>query len=46
MIEAVGHKDFGTFFARCSALLTPHGMMLLQAITIDDRAYDISKIAA
>jgi cyclopropane-fatty-acyl-phospholipid synthase len=45
MIEAVGHKDFGTFFAACSDLLAPHGTMLLQAITIDDRAYDIEKVS-
>ncbi len=40
MIEAVGWRDFGTFFERCSALLEPDGTMLLQAIAIDDRAYD------
>lgn len=45
MVEAVGHKDFGTFFARCSNLLAPNGTMLLQAITIDDRAYDIEKLS-
>lgn len=45
MIEAVGHRDFGTFFAACSALLAPHGTMLLQAITIDDRAYDVEKLS-
>jgi cyclopropane-fatty-acyl-phospholipid synthase len=43
MIEAVGWKDFGTFFARCSELLAPDGLMLLQAITIDDRAYHVEK---
>ncbi|HEV7562489.1 MAG TPA: cyclopropane-fatty-acyl-phospholipid synthase family protein, partial [Solirubrobacterales bacterium] len=43
MIEAVGWKDFGTFFARCSDLLEPDGAMLLQAITIDDRAYRIER---
>jgi len=43
MIEAVGWKDFGTFFACCSDLLAPHGLMLLQAITIDDRAYHVEK---
>jgi cyclopropane-fatty-acyl-phospholipid synthase len=43
MIEAVGWKDFGTFFARCSDLLAPEGLMLLQAITIDDRAYHVEK---
>ena len=43
MIEAVGWQHIGTFFARCSDLLTPHGAMLLQAITIDDRAYEVEK---
>jgi len=43
MIEAVGYRDFGTFFARCSNLLAAHGRMLLQAITIDDRAYEVEK---
>jgi cyclopropane-fatty-acyl-phospholipid synthase len=43
MIEAVGWKHFGTFFAKCSDLLTPEGRMLLQAITIDDRAYAVEK---
>ena len=43
MIEAVGWKDFGTFFARCSQLLRPDGVMALQAITIDDRLYEVEK---
>ena len=43
MIEAVGWRDFGTLFARCSRLLRPDGAMLLQAITIDDRAYEVEK---
>jgi cyclopropane-fatty-acyl-phospholipid synthase len=43
MIEAVGWKDFGTFFACCSDLLAPDGLMLLQAITTSDRAYDVEK---
>jgi cyclopropane-fatty-acyl-phospholipid synthase len=43
MIEAVGWQQIGRFFARCSDLLTPHGAMLLQAITIDDRAYEVEK---
>ncbi len=43
MIEAVGYHDFGTFFTRCSNLLAAHGKMLLQAITIDDRAYEVEK---
>ena len=43
MIEAVGWRHLGTFFARCSELLEPDGAMLLQAITIDDRAYEVEK---
>ena len=43
MIEAVGWQYFDTFFARCSELLDPDGLMLLQAITIDDRAYEVEK---
>ena len=43
MIEAVGWRDFGTFFARCSELLEPGGAMALQAITVDDRLYDVEK---
>jgi len=43
MIEAVGWRDFDTFFACCAQLLTPEGAMLLQAITIDDRAYEVEK---
>ncbi len=45
MIEAVGWQHFGTFFSQCSRLLAPDGAMLLQAITIDDRAYDVQKAA-
>jgi cyclopropane-fatty-acyl-phospholipid synthase len=43
MIEAVGWKDFGTFFGACSDRLVPEGLMLLQAIVIDDRAYEVEK---
>ena len=43
MIEAVGWRDFGTFFARCSRLLDPGGVMLLQAITVDDRLFHVEK---
>jgi cyclopropane-fatty-acyl-phospholipid synthase len=43
MIEAVGWQHIGTFFAKCSDLLEPDGCMLLQAITIDDRAYEVEK---
>ena len=40
MIEAVGHQFFDTYFGCCSRLLKPEGLMLLQAIVIDDRAYE------
>ena len=43
MIEAVGWRDFDTFFSRCSDLLSGDGSMLLQAIVIDDRAYAVEK---
>jgi cyclopropane-fatty-acyl-phospholipid synthase len=43
MIEAVGWRHFGTFFECCSRLLEPDGAMLLQAITIDERAYEVEK---
>jgi cyclopropane-fatty-acyl-phospholipid synthase len=43
MIEAVGHQYFGTFFAKCSELLAPHGRMLLQAITIADQRYEAAR---
>jgi cyclopropane-fatty-acyl-phospholipid synthase len=43
MIEAVGWRDFGTFFARCGELLAPDGAMLLQAITTSNDAYDVEK---
>jgi cyclopropane-fatty-acyl-phospholipid synthase len=46
MIEAVGWRNFGVFFRRCSELLKERGAMLLQAITIDDRAYEIEKYSA
>jgi cyclopropane-fatty-acyl-phospholipid synthase len=40
MIEAVGHQYLETYFAKCSALLKPDGIMLIQAITIQDQFYD------
>jgi cyclopropane-fatty-acyl-phospholipid synthase len=43
MIEAVGWKDFDTFFRVCSDRLAPDGSMLLQAIVMDDRAYAVEK---
>jgi cyclopropane-fatty-acyl-phospholipid synthase len=43
MIEAVGWKNFGVYFERCSQLLSREGAMLLQAIVHDDRAYEVEK---
>ncbi|HET6871202.1 MAG TPA: cyclopropane-fatty-acyl-phospholipid synthase family protein [Solirubrobacteraceae bacterium] len=43
MIEAVGWRHTSAFFAKCSELLVPGGAMLLQAIAIDDRAYEVEK---
>jgi cyclopropane-fatty-acyl-phospholipid synthase len=43
MIEAVGWQHIGKFLHKCSELLEDDGSMLLQAITIDDRAYEVEK---
>jgi cyclopropane-fatty-acyl-phospholipid synthase len=43
MIEAVGHQYYDAFFNKCSELLKPDGMMLLQAITIADQRYNQAK---
>lgn len=43
MIEAVGWEYFDLFFRRCSELLEPDGLMFLQAICMDDRAYEAEK---
>ncbi len=43
MIEAVGYAFYDTYFKRCSDLLKPEGMMLLQAITIADQQYEAAK---
>jgi cyclopropane-fatty-acyl-phospholipid synthase len=43
MIEAVGWQYLPTFFRRCSELLSRDGAMLLQAIVIEDGAYEVEK---
>jgi len=43
MIEAVGRQYFRLFFERCSELMHPEGLMLLQAILIEDSAYEAEK---
>ncbi len=40
MIEAVGHHYLETFFRCCSERLKPEGLMVLQAITIEDQLYE------
>ena len=39
MIESVGHEFLDTYFRKCSNLLKPDGIMLIQAITISDYLY-------
>lgn len=39
MIEAIGHQYINTYFNKCSELLKPDGLMLIQAITIADQRY-------
>ncbi len=39
MIEAIGHQYLDTYFAKVGTLLQPHGMALIQAITIEDHRY-------
>ncbi|WGL16882.1 cyclopropane-fatty-acyl-phospholipid synthase [Microbulbifer bruguierae] len=43
MIEAVGHENYREFFSRCSSLLKPDGIMVMQAITIQDQRFDSYK---
>jgi cyclopropane-fatty-acyl-phospholipid synthase len=43
MIEAVGWQYFDEYFRRCDQLLSDDGAMLLQAITIGDRIYEVEK---
>lgn len=40
MIEAVGHEYYRSYFSKCSSLLKPNGLMLIQAITIQDQRFE------
>ncbi|MCF7838373.1 MAG: DUF1365 family protein [Candidatus Marinimicrobia bacterium] len=40
MLEAVGHRYLGRFFAACDRLLKPDGLVVLQVITIPDQRYN------
>ena len=42
MVEAVGHQYLDTYFSKCSSLLKPNGLALIQAITIEDYRYATS----
>ncbi len=39
MLEAVGHKFHESFFAKCQEVLTPHGLLGVQYITVPDNRY-------
>ena len=39
MVEAVGHQYLDNYFRTCARLLTPGGLMAMQAITIRDAEY-------
>jgi cyclopropane-fatty-acyl-phospholipid synthase len=43
MIEAVGQQYYQQYFSACSRLLKPHGLMLIQAITVPDQRYETTK---
>lgn len=43
MIEAVGHEFYSAYFSKCSSLLKPHGLMLIQAITIQDQRFEYAR---
>ena len=45
MIEAVGARHYGSFFASCERLLEPGGALAMQAITIHDRHFDRARKA-
>jgi len=43
MIEAVGLENLPVYFEKCSSLLKPEGLMVLQAITIRDQFYESAR---
>ena len=43
MIEAIGHRLYKKFFQKCSKLLKPDGLLVIQAITIADNLFEESK---
>jgi cyclopropane-fatty-acyl-phospholipid synthase len=43
MIEAVGHQYYRNYFEKCSSLLKPGGLMVIQAITMADQRFEAAK---
>lgn len=43
MIEAVGINNLPVYFEKCSSLLKPQGLMVIQAITIREQFYESAK---
>lgn len=43
MIEAVGIANLPVYFEKCSSLLKPEGLMVIQAITIREQFYESAK---
>jgi cyclopropane-fatty-acyl-phospholipid synthase len=43
MIEAVGHSFYSSYFSKCSELLKPEGLMVIQAITMADQRYQMAR---
>lgn len=43
MIEAVGHDYYQQYFTKCNDLLSPSGLMLIQAITTTDQRFQREK---
>ena len=43
MIEAVGHRYYASYFDTCSRLLKEDGLMLIQAITVPDQRYELTR---
>lgn len=43
MVEAVGWRHLDAFFSACAGLLRPGGILVLQAIVIDDQVYEQAK---
>lgn len=40
MIEAVGHEFLPTYFNQCASLLKPNGVMMIQAINMNEAEYE------